>query len=130
MAIINYTSDKPIEKIFAELQHTLGTYGAKHISFEYGDDGKVEGVAFTVKVNDRFLPIKLPARVKKAQAVLKKRNCSGGRAFRCPRATGHFPVAEPFPAASRSPSEHGPCRAGQFLSPSLPVPAILAVLFP
>jgi hypothetical protein len=44
MAIKNYTSDKPIEKIFAELQHTLGTHGAKHISFEYGDDGKVQGV--------------------------------------------------------------------------------------
>jgi hypothetical protein len=72
MAIKNYTSDKPIEKIFAELQQTLGTHGARHISFEYGDDGKVQGVAFTIKVNDRFLPIKLPARVEKAQAVLKR----------------------------------------------------------
>jgi hypothetical protein len=72
MAIKNYTSDKPIEKIFAELQHTLSTHGAKHISFEYGDDGKVQSLAFTVKVNDRFLPIKLPARVEKAQAVLKQ----------------------------------------------------------
>jgi hypothetical protein len=58
MAIKNYTSDKPIERIFAELQHALGTHGAKHISFEYGDDGKVHGVAFTIKVHDRFIPIK------------------------------------------------------------------------
>jgi hypothetical protein len=72
MAIKNYTSDKPIERIFAELQQTLGTHGAKHISFEYGDDGKVHGVAFTIKVHDRFIPIKLPARVEKAQAVLQK----------------------------------------------------------
>jgi hypothetical protein len=72
MAIKNYTSDKPIEKIFAELQHTLGTHGAKHISFEYGDDGKVHGVAFTIKVHDRFIPIQLPARVENAQAVLQK----------------------------------------------------------
>src|SRR5437868_13771711 len=71
MAIKNYTSDKPIDRIFAELQQTLGTHGAKHISFEYGDDGKVQGLAFTIKVNDRFIPIKLPARVEKAQAVLK-----------------------------------------------------------
>src|SRR6266516_2976611 len=41
MAIKNYTSDKPIDKIFAELQQTLGTHGAKHISFEYGDDGVI-----------------------------------------------------------------------------------------
>lgn len=72
MAIKNYTSDKPIERIFAELQQTLGTHGAKQISFDYGDDGKVHGVQFVIKVNDRFLPIKLPARVEKAQAVLKK----------------------------------------------------------
>jgi len=72
MAIKNYTSDKPIDRIFVELQQTLGTHGAKHISFEYGDDGKVQGLAFTIKVNDRFIPIKLPARVEKAQAVLKK----------------------------------------------------------
>ena len=63
---------KPIDRIFAELQQTLGTHGAKQISFDYGDDGKVHGVQFVIKVNDRFLPIKLPARVEKAQAVLKK----------------------------------------------------------
>ena len=72
MAIKNYTSDKPIDRIFAELQLTLGTHGAKQISFDYGDDGKVHGVQFVIKVNDRFLPIKLPARAEKAQAVLKK----------------------------------------------------------
>ena len=27
---------------------------------------------FVIKVNDRFIPVKLPARVEKAQAVLKK----------------------------------------------------------
>jgi hypothetical protein len=72
MAIKNYTSDKPLEKIFAELQQTLATHGAKQISYDYGDDGKVHGVAFTIKVHDRFLPIQLPARVEKAQAVLQK----------------------------------------------------------
>ncbi len=69
---VKNTSEIPIDRIFAELQQTLGTHGAKHISFEYGDDGKVQGLAFTIKVNDRFIPIKLPARVEKAQAVLKK----------------------------------------------------------
>ncbi len=72
MAIKNYASDKPIEKIFAELQHTLVTHGAKHISFEYGDDGRVQGVAFTIKANNQLISIKLPARVEKAQAVLKR----------------------------------------------------------
>jgi hypothetical protein len=51
MAIKNYTSDKPLEKIFAELQQTLATHGAKQISYDYGDDGKVHGVAFAVSAN-------------------------------------------------------------------------------
>ncbi len=72
MAIKNYTSDKPIDRIFAELQQTLGSHGAKQISYDYGDDGKVEGLRFVIKVNNHFIPIKLPARVEKAQAVLKK----------------------------------------------------------
>src|SRR6266516_4945389 len=72
MAIKNYTSDIPIERIFAELQQALGTHGAKQISFDYGDDGKVHGMQFVIKVHDRFIPVKLPARVEKAQAVLKK----------------------------------------------------------
>src|SRR6266480_2382390 len=45
---------------------------SSHNFFEYGDDGKVHGLAFTIKVNDRFIPIKLPARVEKAQVILKK----------------------------------------------------------
>src|SRR3954467_8741366 len=61
-----------MERIFAELQEALGSHGAKQISFDYGDDGKVHGVQFVIKVKDRFVPIKLPARVEKAQAVLKR----------------------------------------------------------
>ena len=72
MAIKNYTADKPIDRIFAELQQTLATHGAKQISFDYGDDGKVHGIQFVIKVHDRFIPVKLPARVEQAQAVLKK----------------------------------------------------------
>ena len=72
MAIKNYTSDKPIDRIFAELQHALGSHGAKQISYDYGDDGKVHGVQFVIKVHERFLPVKLPARVENAQAVLRK----------------------------------------------------------
>ncbi|HLW02700.1 MAG TPA: hypothetical protein VKT82_28860 [Ktedonobacterales bacterium] len=72
MAIKNYTSDKPIDSIIAELQQTLVSHGAKQISFEYGDDGRVQGISFTIKAHERFIPVKLPARVENAQAVLKK----------------------------------------------------------
>jgi hypothetical protein len=72
MAIKNYTSDKPLEKIFAELQQALAAHGAKQISYEYGDDGKVHGVAFAVKIHDQLIRVKLPARIEQAQAVLKR----------------------------------------------------------
>jgi hypothetical protein len=72
MAIKNYTSDKPIEKIFAELQQTLAAHGAKQISYEYGDDGKVHGVDFAITVHDHRIRVKLPARIEQAQAVLKR----------------------------------------------------------
>ena len=49
MAIKNYASEIPVERIFAELQQTLATHGAKQISFDYGDDGKVHGVQFVIK---------------------------------------------------------------------------------
>ena len=72
MAIKNYASEKSVDAIFAELQKALGSHGTKQISYDYGDDGKVHGVQFVIKVNDRFIPIKLPARIEKAQAVLKR----------------------------------------------------------
>ncbi len=72
MALKSAYSDISIDKIFAELQKTLGQHGAKQISYDYGDDGRVQGVQFVIKVNDRFLPVRLPARVEKAQAVLKR----------------------------------------------------------
>jgi hypothetical protein len=33
---------------------------------------KIHGVPFTIKVNDHCIPVKLPARVGKAQAILKR----------------------------------------------------------
>lgn len=72
MAIKNYTSDIRIDRIFAALQQTLGQHGAKRISYDYGDDGRVQGVSFVISVEGRFIPVKLPARVDKAQAVLKR----------------------------------------------------------
>src|SRR5437763_10433753 len=72
MALKNAHSEISIDKIFADLQKTLGSHGAKQISYDYGDDGKVHGVQFVIKVNNRFIPIKLPARIEKAQAVLKQ----------------------------------------------------------
>src|SRR5205807_4099044 len=72
MAIKNYSADIAIHEIFSELQNTLGKHGAKQISFDYDNDGRIQSVQFVIKANDRFIPVRLPARVEKAQAVLKR----------------------------------------------------------
>ena len=72
MAIKNYTSNIPINRIFARLQKTLAEHGAKQIMFDYGEDGKIYGVFFIVNVKDKPLRIKLPAKVDKAAAILKQ----------------------------------------------------------
>jgi len=72
MAIKNYSADIAINEIFSELQETLGKHGAKQISFDYDNDGRIQSVQFVIKANDRFIPVRLPARVEKAQTVLKR----------------------------------------------------------
>jgi hypothetical protein len=76
-AIKNYASDIPINRIFERIQQTLVQHGAKQITFDYDDNGAIGGVAFVIAVQGRMLPIKLPARVDKAQVVLKKQYDSG-----------------------------------------------------
>ena len=73
MALKNAYSDISTDKIFVELQKTLVQHGAKQISYDYGDDGKVHAAQFVIKTsNNRYIPVRLPARAEKAQAVLKR----------------------------------------------------------
>jgi hypothetical protein len=53
MAIKNYTSDIPINRIFQRIQDNLAQHGARQISFDYGDDGKVNGVFFSISLKEK-----------------------------------------------------------------------------
>jgi len=77
MAIKNYTSDIPINRIFPRIQDSLAQHGARQITFDYGDEGKVYGVFFTIQLDEKKLQVKLPARVDKALAVLQKQYSLG-----------------------------------------------------
>jgi hypothetical protein len=70
-AVKNYTSTIPINRIFDGLQKVLSEHGAKQIIFEYGEDGKIYGLTFVIPFGNQILPIKLPARIAEAQALLK-----------------------------------------------------------
>ncbi len=76
-AVKNYSSSIPINRIFDKLQKTLVEHGARHIVFDYGDDGKIYGMTFVIETAGRTIPIKLPARVDKAQALLKRQYNEG-----------------------------------------------------
>ncbi len=82
MAIKNYTSEIGVERIFIQLQQTLGRHGAKRISFDYGDDGAVASLSFVISVEGHFIPVQLPARITQAQAVLKQQYESGAIAHK------------------------------------------------
>jgi hypothetical protein len=83
MAIKNYTSAIPINRIFDQLQRILASHGARQIRFDYGEDGKIDGLTFMVPIrNGVFVPIKLPARVEKAHALLQKQYQAGHMADR------------------------------------------------
>lgn len=60
----------PINRIFELLQKTLAIHGAKQILFEYGNDGKIYGLTFVIKLNDRLYPIKMPTRIENVKKVL------------------------------------------------------------
>lgn len=67
----------PINRIFSELQKTLGEHGAKQVMLDYDDNGKVEAVSFVIPVNGKRLSVRLPARVDKANAVLQRQYQQG-----------------------------------------------------
>ena len=66
-----------IDKIFSELQKTLGEHGAKQVMLDYAENGTVEALSFIILVSGRKLAVRLPARVEKALAVLKKQYQQG-----------------------------------------------------
>jgi len=76
-AVKNYSSSIAINRIFTKLQKVLAEHGAKHIVFDYGDDGKIYGMTFVIETAGRKIPIKLPARVDKAASLLERQYREG-----------------------------------------------------
>lgn len=55
------TTSIPVGQTVAEIQRTIGEYGATAVLVEY-DQGEVVGISFKIIFIDRTLPIKLPCR--------------------------------------------------------------------
>ena len=59
--IKNYTTDIPASKTIVEIQNLLGSNGATGVATEY-ENGLVKTIFFKIKLQDRELPFRLPAR--------------------------------------------------------------------
>lgn len=67
MALKNYTSNDP--RLFERIQKALASK-AKQVMFDYSDDGKINGVAFTMEVKGQIIAFKLPARYENVERIL------------------------------------------------------------
>jgi len=66
--IKNYTTGKPAHETIAEIQRMLAEAGATGIAMEFDDSGGIESLFFKMKVDEKEMPFKLPA---KPEAVYK-----------------------------------------------------------
>lgn len=76
MAIKNFTTDVPVNRTVSEIHLMLADHGAKRILFDYGDDGKVNAISFTISTPYGEQAIKLPANAERVRAVLHEQKNS------------------------------------------------------
>lgn len=70
--IRNYTSDQSVSKSTQIIQDILVGHKAKQIMYEYGQNGNVTGLGFVIDTAKGTIPIKLPARIEKVEAIFLK----------------------------------------------------------
>lgn len=84
MAIKNFTTDVPVNRTVSEIHLMLADHGAKRILFDYGDDGKVNAISFTISTPYGEQAIKLPANAERVRAVLHEQKNSTKNRSRTP----------------------------------------------
>ena len=65
----NYQSSLPLPNIFADIEKTLTTHGAKRIVRDYNNIGKIVAISFVVSANKGDLFIRLPARTERVKQI-------------------------------------------------------------
>ena len=65
----NYESSSPLPNIFAEIEKTLATHGAKQITRDYDGQGRISAITFVIPTNKGDLLVKLPARFDRVKQI-------------------------------------------------------------
>ncbi len=68
--IKNYTTDIPTERTIAEIQQLLVQNGAQGIALEYDDSGRIKDIFFKIRLHEKELPFRLPAKPDKVYAAV------------------------------------------------------------
>jgi hypothetical protein len=67
----NYTTNKNYLRTISEIEHKLSQIGARKIMKEYDEDRIVISLSFQVRIDDRDISVKLPARIDRIPAALR-----------------------------------------------------------
>ena len=70
MAILNYTTNIPVEKTIAEIEKMLADSGAERILKDYDNEGQIESMSFIINTEKGKLPFKLPMNIKSVMQVI------------------------------------------------------------
>ena len=68
--IKNYTTDIPVERTTAEIQNILAQNGARGIALEYDEAGTIKDIFFKIKLKNKELPFRLPAKAERVYQAL------------------------------------------------------------
>jgi len=69
--IKNFSTEISVDKTVSEIEKILSIRGAKKVMKEYGPDGVICMLAFTIHTPNGEMPVKLPARVERMEGVFK-----------------------------------------------------------
>jgi hypothetical protein len=70
MPLKNYTSEVPAMRSIGQIQENLIAHGAISIMTNIGPDRKTESISFIIPTKHGDIPFRLPANVKKVEAIL------------------------------------------------------------
>jgi tRNA nucleotidyltransferase/poly(A) polymerase len=66
----NYTTEIPVERTMAEIQKLLADNGARGIALEYDGSGTLKDIFFKIRLHEKELPFRLPAKPEKVYAAV------------------------------------------------------------
>ena len=58
----------------AQMSELLGQYGARAVMTEYDDDNKIAALSFTIRVEEKDVPFRLPVRVEPVYEYLQSKH--------------------------------------------------------